>query len=298
MHPGTPITGVTGGTFHDPDRGARLQRQHPLPHHAHGHRLERAAVPDLGHRLPAEGQPHLRHDAAGGHALPRRHRAHRTVRLRHAGRLQAHDRGAQPDHRRQHLHLRVLVGRRGAAAHGHGSVHRAVVYGQLCRDRQLEPFRSCTARAYSLDLRERVVAGCGRQILPCGGGTVRRQRCQRGSSGPPMTGAAQMSCSTVPRACSGAANRITPGLEPGGSIPGLGVGCGPSTGTCLRRSTGYLPPSALQSGVVRDGRPIARKASAVMPSVWVTLSTRPTILFDSEPSAFALTSVTNTEPEA
>jgi hypothetical protein len=72
-----------------------------------------------------------------------------------------------------------------------------------------------------------------------------------------------------------------------------------STGTCLKlRSTGYLPPSALQSGVVRDGRPIARKASGVMPSVWVTLSTRPTILFDSVPSAFAVTSLTKTEPVA
>ncbi len=60
----------------------------------------------------------------------------------------------------------------------------------------------------------------------------------------------------------------------------------------------YLPPSALQSGVVRDGRPIARKASGVMPSVWVTLSTRATILFVSVPSAFTLTSVTNTEPVA
>ena len=72
-----------------------------------------------------------------------------------------------------------------------------------------------------------------------------------------------------------------PGADPGGSVSDLGHS------VAHRHATGYLPPSALQSGVVRDGRPIARKASGVMPSVWVTLSTRATILFVSVPSAFA-----------
>lgn len=85
-----------------------------------------------------------------------------------------------------------------------------------------------------------------------------------------------------------------PGREPIGSFLGPLRG----TGARLARRLSYLPPRALQSGVVRDGRPMARKASAVMPSVWVTLSTRPTILLDIVPSALALTSVTNTEPEA
>jgi hypothetical protein len=98
------------------------------------------------------------------------------------------------------------------------------------------------------------------------------------------------------------ANKIDPGagtrrFNPRGSVSSLWPQ--PSTDTRLkRRLTGYLPPSALQSGVSRDGRPIARKASGVMPSVWLTLSTRPTILFDSVPSAFAVTSLMKTEPVA
>src|SRR5262245_55611542 len=90
-----------------------------------------------------------------------------------------------------------------------------------------------------------------------------------------------------------------PGVGPAVQPPGSDLGHSRANGTGLKtRSLDYLPPSALQSGVVRDGRPMARKASGVMPSVWVTLSIRPTILFDSVPSAFAVTSLMKTEPVA
>ena len=48
---------------------------------------------------PTEGQPDLRHGPAGSHALPRRHRQDDAVRLRHARRVQPHDRGPRPDRR-------------------------------------------------------------------------------------------------------------------------------------------------------------------------------------------------------
>ena len=117
MHPGTPITGVTSGTFTIPTSGHDFSGNHALPHHADRHRLRRPAVDEVRDRLPGEGQSHLRHRAERAHALPRRHRAHGAVRLRHADRLQPHHRGAQPDRRRPTLHLRLVVGRRCAAAH-------------------------------------------------------------------------------------------------------------------------------------------------------------------------------------
>jgi hypothetical protein len=87
--------------------------------------------------------------------------------------------------------------------------------------------------------------------------------------------------------------RVGPAVQSRGSVSDLDPALDRSAG-----STRYLPPSALQLGVSRDGRPMARKASGVMPSVWVTLSTRPTILFDRVPSAFAVTSLMKTEPVA
>ena len=102
---------------HDPDQRARFQRLHPISHHAHGHRLERAAIDKLGDHLPAEGQSHLRYRARRADPVPGRHRPHGAVRLRHADRLQPHHRSAQPDHRRQHIQLRLMVRRRRADAH-------------------------------------------------------------------------------------------------------------------------------------------------------------------------------------
>ena len=50
------------------------------------------------------------------HAVPRRDRQDDAVRLRHAGRLQPHHRGSQPDAPgRATLHVRLVVGRRRAA---------------------------------------------------------------------------------------------------------------------------------------------------------------------------------------
>ena len=83
MHPGTPITGVKSGTFTIPTIG----------HDFSGNTRYRITLTvtdsnglqstQLGHHLPAEGQSHLRHRARRGDALPRRHRAHDAVRLRH-----------------------------------------------------------------------------------------------------------------------------------------------------------------------------------------------------------------------
>ena len=112
VHPGTPITGVTSGTFTIPDQRARLQRLHAISHHAHGHGFQRAAIQSIRHHLPRQGQSHLRHDARRRYAVPGRHRAHYTLHLRHAHRLQPRNRSAQCDGGNDHLQLRLLVRRR------------------------------------------------------------------------------------------------------------------------------------------------------------------------------------------
>ena len=82
---------------HDSDDRPRLQRQHPLPHHAHGDRLERPHRHEVGHHLAHEGEPVVQHGARGPDALSRRHREDDAVRLRHVGRLQPHHRCTKPE---------------------------------------------------------------------------------------------------------------------------------------------------------------------------------------------------------
>ena len=96
---------------HDPDQRARFQRLHPISRQSHRHRFERAAVDQLGHHLPAEGQSHLQCSPGGGDHLPGRHRPHGAVRLRRPDRFQPHHLCAQPDDRRQRIQLRLMVGR-------------------------------------------------------------------------------------------------------------------------------------------------------------------------------------------
>ena len=125
VHPGIPADRREERHVHHPDHRARLQRQHPLPHHADRDRLERADGHEDRHGLADEGEPDLRHRADRPDALPRRHRQDDAVRLRHAGRLQPHHRGAQPERRLEQLHVRVLVRRRRAAAHDRRARRRA-----------------------------------------------------------------------------------------------------------------------------------------------------------------------------
>ena len=67
----------------------------------------------VGHHLSAEGQPHLQHRPGRPHALSGRDREGDAVRLRHADRLQPHDRSSQSDLGRNQLHIRDR-GRTGA----------------------------------------------------------------------------------------------------------------------------------------------------------------------------------------
>ena len=73
--------------------------------------------------------------------------------LRHAGRLQPHDRGAQPDRREHLVHVRLVVRRRRPAAHD----HRPELGAELHRDLQLDPGpdRASWARGASTRARAR-----------------------------------------------------------------------------------------------------------------------------------------------
>ena len=122
--PGHPANRREERDVHDSDGRSRLQRQHPLPGGADRDGLGRSDVDHLGDHLAAEGQPHIRHRPARAHALPRRHRQGDPVRLRHARRLQPHDRGSQPELGNDGLRVLVVVGRRSAAAHARGACHR------------------------------------------------------------------------------------------------------------------------------------------------------------------------------
>jgi|SRR5262245_52907948 len=128
-------------------------------------------------------------------------------------------------------------------------------------------------------------------------GSARGLGCATPTAGPRLTGVPARSDGLArgwpnrPRA--GVGKPINPGVEPAVQSPGSMRGVGPQPSLDV-----YLPPSALQLGVSREGKPMARKASGAMPSVWVTLSTRPTILFDRLPSALAVTSLIKTEPVA
>jgi hypothetical protein len=68
----------------------------------------------------------------------------------------------------------------------------------------------------------------------------------------------------------------------------------------LRGRCWYQPPERIraQSTTVREGRPMARYCSIVMPSVWVTFSVLPTILLVMLPSGPSTTSLMNTVPLA
>ena len=69
---------------HDPDQRPRLQRQHPLPDHAHGHGLDRSDRNSIRPDLSTQGESLLQHGTGGPHRLSRRRRQDDTVRLRHA----------------------------------------------------------------------------------------------------------------------------------------------------------------------------------------------------------------------
>ena len=66
VHPGIPMTGVTSGTFTIPTTGHDFSGFTRYRISAHGHRLERAVVDQLGDHLPAEGQSHLQRGSRWG----------------------------------------------------------------------------------------------------------------------------------------------------------------------------------------------------------------------------------------
>ena len=100
VHPGTPITGVKSGTFTIPTSG----------HDFSGNTRYRITLTvtdstgltdtQVGDRLPGRRSTSRSTPPDGPDPLPRRDRQDDAVRLRHAGRLHPHDRGAQPDLRR------------------------------------------------------------------------------------------------------------------------------------------------------------------------------------------------------
>ena len=114
---------------HDPDERSRLQRQHPLPDHAHGHGLDRSDRHSLRADLSAKGESLLQHGTGRPHRVSRRRRQDDTVRLRHADRLQPYGRGPQPVLGRDVVHVRVMVGRRRADPHDRRTGSRS----ELCR---------------------------------------------------------------------------------------------------------------------------------------------------------------------
>ncbi len=117
VHPGTPISGVKSGTFTIPTSG------HDFSGNTR-YRITLTVTDSTGLTdtrsvlvYPTQGEPLLQHGTGGPHRVSRRHRQDDTVRLRHADRLQPHGRGPQPGLGRNVVHVRVMVGRRGANAH-------------------------------------------------------------------------------------------------------------------------------------------------------------------------------------
>ena len=97
---------------------------------------------------PTEGEPDLRHRAAGAHALRRRHRQDGAVRVRHARRLHATPSRLATRRRRHHLHVRVMVRRWCAAAHDRRpddgpDLHRDLQRRRHTRDAGVRPGQQC-----------------------------------------------------------------------------------------------------------------------------------------------------------
>ena len=113
VHPGTPQTGVKSGTFTIPTTGHDFSGNTRYRITLTVTDSDGLTTTTVGHRLAAEGQPQLHHGPGGPHALPRRHRQGDAVRLRHADRLQPHDRGPRPELGR-HRPTHSLRGRTGA----------------------------------------------------------------------------------------------------------------------------------------------------------------------------------------
>ena len=119
VHPGTPITGVTSGTFTIPTTGhdfsgfTRYQVSLTVTDSS-GLQSNQARSPSLPQKV------NLTFAAAsqqGRTAVPGRHRPHGAVRLRHMVGFNHTISAPQPEHRYQHVHLRVMVRRRRSDPH-------------------------------------------------------------------------------------------------------------------------------------------------------------------------------------
>ena len=119
--------------LHDPHQWSRLHGQHPLSPHADRDGFERAPGHEVGDGVPAEGEPAVRYRAQRTQPTRRRCRPSGSLRARHPHWLQPHDRGARPDRRRHHIHLRVRGPTAEREPHDHGAEHGSVLHRELQR---------------------------------------------------------------------------------------------------------------------------------------------------------------------
>ena len=131
VHPGTPVNGVKNGTFTIPTSGHDFSGNTRYRITLTVRDADRPDVDEDGDGRPAQGQPDVRHRTQWPHAVPRRDRQDDAVRLRHAGRLPALDRGPPADGPDWQRHVRVVVRRRGGSSHADRAGRRSGVHGDV-----------------------------------------------------------------------------------------------------------------------------------------------------------------------